>query len=755
VKLVAFIFAFTPSVVFAQITVSIDDDNGKPLPSAHLTYEALNGDSKSTVLSTVNGVAIIPEVFTNTYYKFILTISYLGFTTLVDTVSSEISELNLKLEQDQFALSQVVVTAQYAPTSADKSVHSIKIIDRKRIEQQAAVNLRDLLQKETNMRVSQDNILGSGLSVQGISGQNVKFLVDGVPIIGRLDGNIDLSQINLNNVERVEVVEGPLSVNFGTDALAGTINIITRKPKNNQLNVELNSYYESVGQYNVDARVALNMGSHGFTLSGGRNYFDGWSPDDAFFEFPKKTLADNNRTKDWKPKEQLFASAQYIYKHKTWSFRPYGEWFQEEIINRGTPRSPYYTSAFDDRYLTERTNGGLDISGKVHQEYRLAVLAAYNHFTRTKNTFYRDLTSLESSLTANSGDQDTSRFDQFMSRGSVARVKPNAKINFELGYDINVEMARGKRIEGVSKTIGDYAFYGSLEYTPVEGLTLRPGVRYGYNSEYKAPITPSFNVRYSIKKFTIRASYARGFRAPTTKELYFNFVDVNHNIQGSTNLKSEHSDNVSVSVGWKLLKKQTSLKVEVAGYYNDIRNMITLGLAEGSATEFTYLNIGNFRTVGGKLNTSFGFHHFKANLGFAYVGRYNQVSDSLNAPPFSFTPEFRAALTYELKSWNTSIAVFYNYVGALLSYTTTEEGGVGLREVADYHLLDVTISKKFWKERIVWSVGAKNLLNVQQVNSNASSGGAHSGSASSVPVAWGRSVFTSLALRFNTGLKKK
>jgi outer membrane receptor for ferrienterochelin and colicins len=137
------------------------------------------------------------------------------------------------------------------------------------------------------------------------------------------------------------------------------------------------------------------------------------------------------------------------------------------------------------------------------------------------------------------------------------------------------------------------------------------------------------------------------------------------------------------------------------------------------------------------------------------VGRFNQLADTVDAPAFSFAPEFRAGLTYDIKSWNTSIAVFYNYVGALPSYTTTSEGAVQLREVADYHLLDITVSKKFWKERIVWSVGAKNLLNVQQVNSNASSGGVHSSSSTSVPVAWGRSVFTSLSFRFNTGLKKK
>ena len=117
---------------------------------------------------------------------------------------------------------------------------------------QAANNLKDLLEKQLNMSVTVDNILGSSVSIQGISGQNVKILIDGVPVIGRLNGNIDLTQINLNNIERVEIIEGPLSVDYGTDALAGTINLITDKQLNDGFSSTYNLYYETVGQYNFD-----------------------------------------------------------------------------------------------------------------------------------------------------------------------------------------------------------------------------------------------------------------------------------------------------------------------------------------------------------------------------------------------------------------------------------------------------------------------------------------------------------------------
>jgi outer membrane receptor for ferrienterochelin and colicins len=74
-------------------------------------------------------------------------------------------------------------------------------------------------------------VYGSSVSINGISGEGVKILVNGVPMVGRIDGKIDISQINLTNVERIEIVKGPQSVIYGTDALGGVINIITKEQK--------------------------------------------------------------------------------------------------------------------------------------------------------------------------------------------------------------------------------------------------------------------------------------------------------------------------------------------------------------------------------------------------------------------------------------------------------------------------------------------------------------------------------------------
>ena len=115
----------------------------------------------------------------------------------------------------------VVVTAQFAPTEIRQTVNSVRVINRKTIENRAAVNLEELLQTESNIRLNQDAVLGSSLSINGLRGENVKILLDGVPVVGRLNGSVDAGQLPLAAVEQVEIIEGAQSLLYGSEASAG------------------------------------------------------------------------------------------------------------------------------------------------------------------------------------------------------------------------------------------------------------------------------------------------------------------------------------------------------------------------------------------------------------------------------------------------------------------------------------------------------------------------------------------------------
>ena len=154
-------------------------------------------------------------------------------------------------------IKEVVVTGQLTERTVENAVHKIRVITGKKLKSGLFTDLGQALQKELNINLVQDNMLGSSASLQGLSGQNVKILIDDMPVIGRLNGSIDLSQISLNNIKRVEIIEGAMSTLYGTDALAGTINIITNKEP--EFNQSFNAYYETVGKYNADFVLAKKL----------------------------------------------------------------------------------------------------------------------------------------------------------------------------------------------------------------------------------------------------------------------------------------------------------------------------------------------------------------------------------------------------------------------------------------------------------------------------------------------------------------
>lgn len=737
---------------FSQTIKVVSKDDGLPIPSAHIFIRnLLNGDEKVFITDTSGKATLTDSEILDS--KYLISITFIGYKKLTDTIQKTESKTYYLLPE-KTTLNEVVITAQYAPNSPEKAVHKIKIIDSKKIEAMGAVNLRDVLTNELNIRLSQDNVLGSSMSLQGVSGQNVKILIDGVPVTGRLNGNIDISQINMNNVERIEIIEGPLSVNYGTDALGGTINIITKKSQKETFTISSSNFYESNGQYNFTGKIGYRKGKELVSISGGRNYFDGWRTNDKPFYIEQKRIADSLRFKNWKPKEQYFGTLYYGHYFKKIKFGYTGDYFNEEVTNKGMPRLPYYETAFDDYYNTKRINNSLNLNGQISKKYYLNVLAAYNHFQRVKNTYFKDLTTLDEVLTENVSDQDTSTFNDFITRGTMSRTKDSAKFNYELGYDINHETASGLRIKDTEQKIGDYAIFSSAEYKPWKSLTIRPGLRAIYNTAYKAPLVPSLNIKYSTqikgdvnKTLAVRFSYARGFRSPSLKELYFYFVDINHNVTGNENLKAEQSHNFNLSTSYNKTKNEKVLKIELSLFYNNIENMISL--AQSSATQYSYFNIDKFQTMGLQLQNELSVKHFKIALGGAYIGRYNQLSEQYAAERFSYSPEGRCNLFYEWHKQKMTFGLFYKYTGKLPAYAVNASNDVYKTTMQDYHTADASITRTFLKKKLGLTIGAKNLFDIKNINGVAA-GSAHSSGANPISVGMGRTYFFKLDINLNS-----
>jgi outer membrane receptor for ferrienterochelin and colicins len=726
VLILLFIVAIQGIVLAQPAIVEIrDSTDNTPLRGATLRFTCLDGacsDSTAGRRSDRFGRALSPFDA-----RVMVVASYAGRRAVTDTLRpGETRVLLLPITSAE----PIVVTAQMEPTEAGRSLYKVKVFDRQRIETQGASTLRDLLSFDLNSRVSQDNILGSSLSIQGLSGENVKVLVDGVPLIGRVNGNIDLSQVTLHNAERVEVIEGPLSVLYGTDALGGVVNIITRTRVENDLQFEANTLYESVGTYNVDALAGYRVGASSLLIAGGRNLFDGYS------------IVDTSRYLQWKPREQYFADVKLAHHFEDATIRYTGRYFNEYILNRGEPRLPYRESAFDDTYRSNRLTNTLESDLDIGNG-RVAISGSDIRYRRIKNTFRKNLVTLEEIPTSEPSDHDTTRWNMWMLRGSYTRGDRDDFLNYQLGLDFSVEQALGGRIAGGEKEMGDYAFYASLQLAPIPEITLQPAMRYGYNTRYPAPVIPSLNLKAELASdLSLRASYARGFRAPSLRDLYFYFVDINHNIQGNEELRAEHGHSFNLSALYAIDGETSRIEIEPALFYNDITDLIMLANVDGSL--YSYINIGEYSTLGGSFSTGYRSSDMTLRIGASYTGTYNDIPKEHGVSSYSFSPEIFGSAHLPVGSLPATLDLLYKYTGKRPFYVLASDGTPREGFMDGYHTLDLSASYNLAAYHLRATFGAKNLLDVRNVRMAYATEEAHSEGSGESPVGWGRTFYATL-----------
>ncbi|RRB02502.1 TonB-dependent receptor [Larkinella rosea] len=688
--------------------------------------------------------------------RYTLVIQSLGLETKIVPVRVKAGEIAhipaTTLNESTRQLADVVVTGQYQPQSISQSVYQIRTIDRERILLRGATNLIGVLNNELGIRFSNDATLGtSDIQLMGMSGRNVKILLDGVPMVDRGDTRESLNQIDINTIERVEIVEGPMSVSYGTDALAGIINIITKKPGNDRFSVSGRVQEETVGReyqafdgkgsHNQNLAVTWQKNGWNASLGGTRNEFGGWQGKSV------------TRTQEWHAKDQLLGNVKMGYRNDNVNI-----WYRldavDETIKALGAVNTNTDQARDQNYISTRFTHQMQGDWRVGEQLQLNSILSYTDYSRRTQTTNIDFTTGKRTLSLGQGEQDVSGFDSRIFRTTI-QYKVSAMVSLQPGVDINVERASGARILG-SPTISDYALFISSEIKPTSAVTIRPGLRFIKNSVYDAPpVIPSLNTKITLHKNTdLRLAYARGFRSPALRELYFNFFDASHSITGNPNLKAEYSNSFNGSITWRSVTTSTlRITSTLTGFYNDFHNLISYGVDPGNPGVMRTINVDRFKTTGGTFNNTLYTKNLQLTLGFSHVGRYNSLTQSDNSlPEFVWSPEINSNLTYHLQKIDTKVSLFYKYTGKRPSYET-QTGTDGktttrLAETAAYHWADLTISKSITKY-VTLNTGAKNLLNVTRLNNTSTDvGGAHS-TGGAVPLSYGRSYF--LGLNFQWG----
>jgi len=675
-----------------------------------------------------------------------IALSLCGFVTVAQEIKVDTTKAN--------DLKDVVVTGQYGPQTLRNSVYNVRTITAERIKLRAATNVQQILNTELGFRFSNDLTLGTtDVSLMGMTGRNIKILLDGVPMVDRSDARESLNQIDINTIERIEIVEGPMSVVYGTDALAGVINIITKTAGKSLLNLSARVQEETAGnEYeflsekgNHIQNISANWKNKGWSVLAGftHNDFGGWN-----LASKTATIAEVNTVPNrWKPKEQFLGNAKMGYRNNNFSIWYRFDGLKEDIFVRNGLNPNNYKGILQT-YTTHRYTQQLQSEYKFSSKLQLSAIAGFTKLDRATRTVIHDFSNNTEELSPGLGEQDVAKFNSTIFR-ATAIYTLNKSVSFQPGIEYNRDAASGQRISG-SPVINDYAAFISAEIRFAEGINIRPGLRFIKNSVYDAPpVIPSLNTKFALTKdLDLRLAYARGFRSPALRELYYDFVDASHTILGNPNLKAEQSNSFNGSFAWAGLQERNfQFRSTLSGFYNLFKNRIEFGFSPTNTSITTPINVSKYKTTGGTLENTLIFKNLQATLGLSYIGRYNDLPEDndIEAPEFAWATEVNSNITFTFPKINGGISLFYKYTGSLPSYQLATNNTATLVKIGDFHTADLMLNKNLFKSLTI-NTGIKNLFNVTQLaNSSANSGGAHSTGGAAVPYSYGRSYVLGLS----------
>lgn len=670
-------------------------------------------------------------------------------------------------------LNEVVITGQLQPQSIKKSVFEVKVIKKEEIKQLAANNLADVLNQTLNMSIYPSSTNGkSQINVLGLGGRYFKVLIDNIPIVNEegFGNNTDLTTINLDDIERIEIVEGAMGVQYGAYALSGILNIITKKKSKSKWNIDAFVQEETIGKeyefFNEGRHIQSVSIGHKLTdknyinISLNRNDFRGYLDS---LKGKRHNLKDNYRGYIWLPKKQI--NPKLLFSHygdKFSSFYKF-DYLNETIFffNRNVElnNNPVFDindpSALDIEFTNNRFMHHLNFNGYINKlNYDVSFSFQKQEKKRDKFTY-----KIEKDLRENSEEEIFLDKEVWFSRGTLNNILKSPKFSMQAGYEFTDESGYGSSIATVGNladnnfrnSIRSFDLFTSGEIKINENFSAKPGIRASFTNSFGTQMYYSASLRHLFKNdWEARAVLGFGATTPTYDQLYTYFVDVNHNIQGNPDLDME----TGLSTFFHL-KKHTSftdnfrMKNKLTLSFIDVKDRIELILVNQTPPEFKYNNIDEFTSIGASLENSFWISDLTLNLGASFFGISKLIEDTQNNTQRTrsqnfYTHQVNANLGYVIPNLDTTISAYVKYVGNTNRFVVAG-GAYQIQTIDAYSLVDVSARKSFLDKKIEATLGVRNLFDITNVATNGISGGAHSGTINSISLGYGRSYFLKLA----------
>jgi outer membrane receptor for ferrienterochelin and colicins len=495
----------------------------------------------------------------------------------------------LRLDRVAFSLDQVVVTAARREQRLADAVPSIEVIGRADIERSGSSDLASVLTEQSGIVLQGGHPAGAGAMLQGIGSERVLVLLDGQPMTGRLSGVFDISRIPVSVVERVEVMKGPQSTLYGTEAMGGVINIITRRPSTThdwdasivttagtQARRDLSG---ALSHARNGLSAALNVGHRSTDMTPGRESPDGALAARTDLALSLRAELDSTRSID--------ASVLLLDERQRW-------------------RTGTFYNFGDNRQYSGRVRGSWQTGN--HRFTPTISTSQYNHVSRAS--------LLSQPIAGDTGQRQVQRVYQAELLYN-ARFGANGLQALDIGTQVRRDETQTARVTGGARSLTVLEPFVQMELA-IGSLALAPGVRVSSSDLWGENVTTRLASRWRVnEQLTVRASAGEGFRAPDFKELFMFFQNTSagYAVYGNPDLQPETSRNITLGTEWVGNRQFARAQF----FINRFRDFIeTRPITQpGEAPVFAYGNVDRGYTRGLELETGISMRGIRAEASYS------------------------------------------------------------------------------------------------------------------------------------------
>ena len=476
-----------------------------------------------------------------------------------------------------YQLNPVVVTGSGHHQRLKSTATPVHVLSAQEIHEQGITNFSDALTRMMPQVSMAPNSMGTFLRLNGLGNKYILILINGQKLTGDISNNVDLSRINMSRVKRIEVLDGAASSLYGSDAIAGVINIITDQPTDAGISISNDLRVSGHGVLTESVNLDIYKNGFGSYTSFTHDRADSYQNNDL--EFVKGSDTETQKTI-----APLFTGYRSNIIGQKFTYTPN----QHLALNAG----------IDYSYkITDRPNTQSDVTGGTDYEMR------YKGLRWTLGGIYKF--TARNSLQANfivdrfryGKEYDVETKDYAV--GDYVQSKKQCTMEGEmkaiLGLTANSTTIFGAdwRKDWLTATSGNIqehvytlAAYAQHEMRFMKAFTATLGLRLTHHETFHNHLTPKVTLMYAPGNFRFRATYSAGFRAPGLDELYYHYFSVNRgNAQisfGNQNLSPEKSHYLALNAEYR----SDVLAVSVTGFLNRINDMV---VKQNIATDETSL----------------------------------------------------------------------------------------------------------------------------------------------------------------------